>query len=89
MLMKIEDREIMTAREASLKYEDYYITFVITDIGDGQDNSLGYVIYIYDDEREKRNIPREEKEGKFIGHLVGYAAEKDLFVGGFTFVRKD
>jgi len=84
MLTKIEDRTIMTARQAEIKYADNYFNFVITDIGDGQDNMLGYVIYIYDHEKEMLDVPREEMEGKQVGRFMGINADKNIYVGGLV-----
>ncbi|MCL2170295.1 MAG: hypothetical protein FWB74_09780 [Defluviitaleaceae bacterium] len=82
MLTKIEEREIMTSWDASLKYRDKYFKFVITEVVDGGDKDLGYVAYTYDCLREMRGIDRGEFEGLRVGSYLGVAAEKGLSVGG-------
>ena len=66
MLTKIEDREIMSAEEAAIKYASMYFGMVVTGY-DEHHNSFGYVVYIGDkyedfneieflDEFENRNF---------------------------------
>ena len=87
MLTKIEKKEIMTKWDAINKYADKYFHMVITERVDGHQNDLGYVIYTYDDEREIRDIPREEYEGSVVAHCVGYSAEPFGQIGGITVHR--
>ncbi|MCL2171547.1 MAG: hypothetical protein FWB71_05280 [Defluviitaleaceae bacterium] len=82
MLTKIETKEIMTKRAAMEKYRDKYFKMVITETGDGQDNSLGYVIYTFDDEKEALDIPREEQRGRVVATALGVAAEPWIQIGG-------
>ena len=89
MLTKIETKEIMTTRQAAEKYRDKYFQMAITQDVDGLDNDLGYVMYIYDCEREVLNIPNEEIEGARIGWFIGVAAEKGWHIGGFYFHGQD
>jgi len=82
MLKKIECQEIMTVWEAMNKYHDYYFQMVITEGDGGRNTDKGYVIYIYDDRREMRNIPFEQYEGFVVGSMIGNAAEKGIYIGG-------
>jgi len=75
MLEKIETEEIMTMRAAMLKYRTKYFYMVITEIVDGGQNDLGYVIYIADSERELSKVPRAELKGLRVGRCLGVAAE--------------
>jgi len=84
MLRKIEGQEIMTVWEAMNKYRDYYFQMVITEEVDRGNQDKGYVIYIYDDQREMRKIPFEEYEGLVISSEIGVAAEKGIHIGGVT-----
>ncbi|MCL2621354.1 MAG: hypothetical protein FWD97_10520 [Defluviitaleaceae bacterium] len=82
MLTKIETQEIMTHKQARDKYPDKYFHFVITEKVDGWENDLGYVLYIYDEEKDMRGIPRHELKGKVIARTFGTEAEKGIQLGG-------
>jgi len=58
-LTRIEEKEIMTTWEATKKYADKYIFMIRTQVVDGWDNDLGYVLYVHDEYKEKLEIPRE------------------------------
>ena len=75
MLTRIETKEIMTSWEARNKYRDKYIRFIITEIVDRGDNDLGYVVYVYDKEREEFEIPKEGFKDIMFAALIGVAAE--------------
>ena len=75
MLKRIENQEIMTSREAKKRYRDKYFYFMITKEVDRADNDLGYVLYTYDNEREWREIPREELKDKAYEVSFGEAVE--------------
>jgi hypothetical protein len=81
MLEKIETKEIMTCREAMLKYRTKYFRMVITEVVDQGDNDLGYVMYVADTEREIRKVPRSEYRGKKIAFMFGVAAEPYPIIG--------
>ena len=72
----------MTVWEAMNKYRDYYFQMVITEKVDRGNQDKGYVIYIYDDKRELRNIPDEPHDDLFLGYEIGVAAEKGIYIGG-------
>ena len=62
MLKKIEDRQIMTGKEAAEKYNNCRFLFIITkQVGYDYINSKGYVAYTYDKYSECLQIPEEEK----------------------------
>ena len=84
MLKKIDDQEIMTIWEAMNKYRDYYFQMVITEGDGGRDSNKGYVIYIYDNKKEIRNIPFDDYKNLVIGSMIGVAAEKGIHIGGVT-----
>ena len=66
MLRKIETRELMTTDEARRKYRTHYIFMEIVQAVDGHDNDLGYVLFLVDNERDKRFVPSE----LFMGERV-------------------
>jgi hypothetical protein len=70
----IDDKEIMTCREAMEKYDKYYIGFVTTERNyDDPDNEKGYVVCIMDAYDEGFTIPRKTSDGRFISIMSGYA----------------
>ena len=75
MLNKIETQEIMTKRNARVKYRTQYIIMIITEIVDQCDNDLGYVIYTADDEGELLAVPEDEYLGQRAAFTLGVAAE--------------
>ena len=88
MLKRIDCQEILTVREAMNKYSDYYFQMVITEGNGGRNTDKGYVIYIYDDQREMRNLPFEQYEGLVVAPMIGNAAEKGISIGNVkTFFR--
>jgi len=88
MLKRIDCQEIMAVWEAMNKYRDYYFEMVITEGDGGRNTDKGYVIYIYDDQREMRNIPFEDYEGLVVGSMIGNVAEKGISIGNMkTFFR--
>jgi hypothetical protein len=76
MLEKIETKEIMTSKEARLKYETKFFVMVFTEIIDQGDNDRGYVIYAADDERELAKIPQSEYDygDMTVGFMMGSLA---------------
>jgi len=88
MLKRIDCQEIMTVQEAMNKYRDYYFRMVITEGDGGRNTDKGYVIYIYDDQKEMRNIPFEDYEGLVVVSMIGNVAEKGISIGNVkTFFR--
>ena len=85
MLEKIENREIMTCRDAMLKYRTQHFVMVITEVVDQCDNDRGYVMYVADKEREFRQIPRSEYKGKKIAFMFGVAAEPYPIIGNVVY----
>ena len=85
MLNKIETHEIMTKRNARVKYRTQYIVMIITSVVDQCDNDLGYVIYAADDERELLEIPRDEYKDKLVAFTLGVAAESYPQIGNVVY----
>jgi len=85
MLEKIETKEIMTCRDAMLKYRTQHFVMNITEIVDQGDNDLGYIMYIADKEREFHKIPQSEYEGKKIAFMFGVAAEPYPIIGNVVY----
>ena len=85
MLNKIETHEIMTKRNARVKYRTQYIVMIITSVVDQCDNDLGYVIYTADDERELLKIPRDEYKDKLVAFTLGVAAEPYPQIGNVVY----
>ena len=85
MLNKIETHEIMTKRNARVKYRTQYIVMIITTVVDKCDNDLGYVIYAADDERELLKIPRDEYKDKLVAFTLGVAAEPYPQIGNVVY----
>ena len=85
MLRKTDTQEIMTTRNARVKYRTQYIVMIITEVVDQGDNDLGYVIYISDDEREQLQISRDEYTGKRVAFLSGIAAEPFPILGNVVY----
>ncbi|MCL1878638.1 MAG: hypothetical protein FWF80_07260 [Defluviitaleaceae bacterium] len=81
MLQKINDREIMTMYELSLKYPEHFIMAEVTETVDTQQNDRGYVMYIADTRDELFNVPNEEKQGKLYKRITGHSAEKPFSFG--------
>ena len=86
-LTKIEDKEIMTVWEATLKYTDKYMLMIRTERVDDGDEDKGYVSYIYDEEIESLQIPRVEIEasisdGQMAMWVMGYSADTGIQIGG-------
>ena len=74
MVMKVDDHEVMTSREAMEKYEKYFIGFVTIEQNlSDPDNEIGYVIYIMDTYDEGFSIPRRTESNQFIAVMPGYA----------------
>ena len=74
MLRKIETRELLTKRQAQLKYRSNIIIMELTERVDGLDNDLGYVLYVADKERDKRLIPDDLlNDEKVIAFTQGVA----------------
>jgi hypothetical protein len=70
----INDKTILTLREAREKYEKFYIGFVDTEpLYHDPDNTKGYVVCVMDDYDEGYTFPRETDDGSFIGIMSGYA----------------
>ena len=85
MLNKIDTQEIMTTRDASVKYRTQYFVMVITDVVDQADNDLGYVIYTADEKKEFQNISRDEYKGKKVAFMLGVAAEPYPQIGNVVY----
>jgi hypothetical protein len=85
MLEKIETKEIMTHRAASVKYRTKYFIFCITEVVDGGDNDLGYIMYMADSDRELDKVPRSEYKGKKIAFSFGVAAEPYPLIGNLVY----
>lgn len=87
-LIKINSLEVMTTWAARNKYPINHIVMIKTKFVDGGDNDLGYVIYTYDNNRDIRNIPREEIKGKPTIFTLGINAEPHKQIGGIEFYEK-
>jgi len=85
MLEKIETREIMTRRDAMLKYRTKFFIFSITEVIDQYDNDLGYVMYVADKENDLFLVPRSEYEGTHIAFSLGVAAEPYPQIGNVVY----
>ena len=85
MLTEIKDKEIITAREASKRYNTKYFIMIITEIIDKGDNDLGFVIYTADSKRELSQVPREKYKGKRAAFMIGGAAEPYPTVGNVVY----
>jgi len=85
-MIKIDNREILTAREAKEKYENYYIGFFTTEWHVNFDFAKGNVVYLFDSENEGYQIAREYLERKeWISVLRGYGVKE---VGGVEILWK-
>ncbi|MDR2166433.1 MAG: hypothetical protein LBE35_01105 [Clostridiales bacterium] len=73
MLRKIENREIMTLREAREKYSNNWFFMVTTQEVDTAYEDLGYVVYIGDSQDDLSTIDREEffAQGKDVCTAFG------------------
>jgi hypothetical protein len=85
MLEKVETGEIMTTREAMLKYRTQQFVMEITEVVDQCDNDLGYVMYVADTDDEILKIPRSEYKGKKIAFMFGVAAEPYPIIGNVVY----
>lgn len=85
MLKKIETREIMTRRNAMLKYRTQHFVMVITEVVDQGDNDLGYIMYVADSDDEILKIPQNEYEDKKIAFMFGVAAEPYPIIGNVVY----
>jgi len=85
MLKKIETREIMTRRDAMLKYRTQHFVMVITEVVDQGDNDLGYIMYVADNEREFHKIPQSEYDDKKIAFMFRVAAEPYPIIGNVVY----
>jgi len=85
MLEKVETREIMTRRNAVLKYRTQQFVMEITEVVDQCDNDLGYVMYVADTDDEILKIPQSEYIGKKIAFMFGEAAEPYPIIGNVVY----
>lgn len=85
MLRKIENREIISKKEAKKKYAPYHILMITTEAVDRIYEDLGYVIYIADKEWELHDVPREEYEGLSAAFMVGMSADPYPMVGNVVY----
>jgi hypothetical protein len=85
MLEKIETREIMTRRDAMLKYRTQQFVMEITEVVDQCDNDLGYVMYVADTDDEILKIPQSEYTGKKIAFMFGVATEPYPIIGNVVY----
>jgi hypothetical protein len=81
MLKKINDRQIMSMHELSLKYPEYFLMAEVTETVDTQMNDRGYVMYIASTRDELFAVPNEEKQGRLYKKLTGHRAEKPYNLG--------
>ena len=73
-MIKIDSREILTAREAKEKYEKYYIGFVITEVNmQNPDFMKGYVAYLFNSYDEGMKFAAEKREYIKLCITRGYA----------------
>jgi hypothetical protein len=82
MLRKIESKEILSKRDARIKYSDKYFRMIMTEVVDRADGDLGYVIYTADDKRDFLSVDWSEYEGKRLALMEGGAAEPFNSIGG-------
>jgi hypothetical protein len=85
MLEKVETGEIMTTREAMLKYRTRQFVMEITEVVDQCDNDLGYVMYVADTDDEILKIPQSEYAGKNIAFMFGVASEPYPTIGNVVY----
>ena len=81
MLRKVENKEILTIREARKKYAANYFIMIITEMVDHADNDLGYVIYTADSDKELSKVSRDEYRGKTAAFMIGGLVEPYPTVG--------
>ena len=82
---KIDEKEIITTREAKEKYEKHHMGFVVTEPKiEDPDNEKGYVVCLLDSYDEGFKISRKTGDGKFISILSGYAVG-GTEIGGVCF----
>ena len=86
MLKKIDEKSIITLKEAGEKYFDCHYLFIFTEmVGHVEDESKGYVIYTYNKFSESRQIPQDEIHGKPCGFFFGYAADPYPKIGSIYY----
>lgn len=85
MYEKIETKEIMTCRDAALKYRTKYFLMVITEEVDQGDNDLGYVVFTTDSERDLYETPKNEYKGEKLSYMLGVAAEPYPQIGNVVY----
>ena len=85
MVKKIEGKEIMTRRAAMLKYRTQYFLMAITEIVDGCDKDLGYVLFTTDTENGLYEAPKDEYRNLHLAHMWGVAAEPYPQIGNVVY----
>ena len=86
MIRKLEDRVVMTAREAREKHEGYYIGFYVTSKNlMNPDKTTGYVVYLADSKDEIYKESDYKENRRFISILTGHAVG-GIEIGGVQFV---
>lgn len=85
MLKKIEEMEILTARDAIKKYPSEYFIMVITEIVDRCDSDLGYVIYTADDQRDLIKASMDEYKGQRVASMYGTLTEPYSSIGNVVY----
>ena len=81
MIKKVNDRNIITLEDATIKYNNCRFIFVFKEVdGLGGGKRKGYVIYTYDKESESLLIPVDEMNGNECGYYWGQDFDPEPYI---------